>query len=160
MRHALHAPGSIHGTASSLVSIPAAPIFFGPEESSELGANQWHRAEMLFSMHTQDGNIAATRFLDLMFDIFADNLYLSGLAPAMEAIGGDSDEFQGNAMEVDDATEADILQSDTTESNMDYAQANAINDTFERDRDLSDEGALESTSQGEETIFCTENFTN
>ena len=30
VRRALHAPGSIRGTASSLASIPGAPIFFQP----------------------------------------------------------------------------------------------------------------------------------
>lgn len=60
MRHALHAPGSIHGTASSLASIPAAPFFFSPEESLELGADQWPRVETDFLMRSQDGNIAAT----------------------------------------------------------------------------------------------------
>lgn len=63
----------------------------------------------------------------------------------MEPIAGDSDASQGGAMEVD-ATDANILQSDITESDTNYTQADAFNDTFERD--ISDEVTLESVSQG------------
>jgi len=58
--HTLHAPGAIHGTASSLVSIPAVPYLFSPEDDLEFGANQWPWAEMDFSMRTQQGKLTAT----------------------------------------------------------------------------------------------------
>src|SRR5712672_2827333 len=60
VRGTLQPPGPIHGAASSLVSIPEPSYFFSPDESLELGANQWRHCEMDFSRHTQEGNFTVT----------------------------------------------------------------------------------------------------
>jgi hypothetical protein len=62
VQHALQAPGSIPGTASSLASIPNASCSFSVENFLESGANQWRQNEADISMHTQEGKLAATRF--------------------------------------------------------------------------------------------------
>jgi len=61
VRRLSHAPGAIHGTASSLASIPTTPTFFSAEDVLDPGANQWPRDETDFIMHTQEGKLTATR---------------------------------------------------------------------------------------------------
>lgn len=62
VHRALQVPGSILGTASLLVSILIASCSFGAEKFLESGTNQWHQAEVDFSVHIQEGKLAVTHF--------------------------------------------------------------------------------------------------
>jgi hypothetical protein len=64
VRRALHAPGGIYGTASSLALIPGAThrhLFSALRIFLEFGANQWPGLETEISMHTEEGKLTTIR---------------------------------------------------------------------------------------------------
>ena len=167
VRHPSHAPGAIHGTASSLASIPTAHTFFSAEDFLDLGANQRPRDEMDLPMHTQEGKLTATRvsgrtwllkittFSGLNVPFFGD------IRPYADAMDTEIAEIEPNVMQAitcdasqGDATEADRPQGDMIEANTIYTDA-IIEDSYDAPDNsvtsqvnLLDGGASESSSQG------------